>query len=282
MNILTFDIEEWFLSRNDEKVPIDKWGNFEQRVEKNTWRILELLDHHQQKATFFILGWIAEKYPALVLEIDKAGHEVGYHSYYHFHIEKLLKNGTFMEDLNRGLGIIESITGKKITSYRAPYFSFCSNPKQVVEALLNAGIKNDSSIIARSGKQAWFQHAEPFVFTLGEQKLFEFPLNRNRLFQVFPVSLGSGYFRILPIRLIDQMMKKSTYNMVYFHPRDFDANAPFSSRLSLGRNLLNRIGTKQTADKLDVILSNYKFHTVCEAQDILSKTPSEVPIFKMK
>lgn len=282
MNILTFDIEEWFLSRNDEKIPIDKWESFEQRVEVNTRRILDLLDHHQQKATFFILGWVAEKYPALVLEIDKAGHEIGYHSYYHFHIDKLLENGTFKEDLNRGLGILESITGKKITSYRAPYFSFANEPKPVVEALLNAGIKNDSSIIARGGKQAWFQHAEPFVFAQGEQQLFEFPLNRQSLFQCVPVSLGSGYFRILPLRLITQMMKKSTYNMVYFHPRDFDVDAPFSSRLSLGRNLLNRIGTKQAANKLDILLSEFKFSTIGEAQDILSTNPTEVPIFKLK
>ena len=281
MNILTFDIEEWFLSRDDDRIPKERWGAFGNRVEKGTRSILELLEKHNQKATFFILGWVAEKYPGLIGEIDKAGHEIGYHSYYHKHIKNQIKSNIFENDLENGLSLMENITGKKVVSYRAPYFSFNGHAKMVVEILIKHGIKVDSSVKAFSGDKNYFGNNAPFVFDSDGAQLLELPLNRINWPFIKPVFSGSGYFRLTPLKVLRYLFANNSYEMAYFHPRDFDDSLPFSNQLSFSRNVLNRIGNVQTARKLDVILSDYKFITVSKASKILSKPDADVPVIKM-
>ncbi len=281
MNILSFDIEEWFLSRDDDQFPIEQWGTFSKRVEQNTQTILELLAKHDQKATFFVLGWVAENYPKLVSAIDNAGHEIGYHSYYHKHIKSQIQDRYFENDLEKGLGMLESIIGKKVVCYRAPYFSFNDYAKDVVEILIKHGIKADSSVKAFSGTEKYFRMNAPFYFEKDGARLLEFPLNRINLPFIKPVISGSGYFRITPLQALRYFYAKSPYVMTYFHPRDFDGSKPFSNQLSFSRNVLNRIGTKQTAHKLDVILTEFKFVTICEAMNLLSTPDANTPTFNL-
>lgn len=281
MHILSFDIEEWFLSRDDEKFPVQQWDSFDSRVEKNIRVILELLEKHGQKATFFILGWVAEKYPQLIRQIDRAGHEIGYHSYDHKHLINQIANKKFEQDIEKGLELIEGLTGKKVRSYRAPYFSFNSHAKTVVEVLLKHGIQTDSSIKSYSGTQEYFKTNMPFFFESGGEKLLELPLPRINWPIIKPVFSGSGYFRILPSNVLHYLFKKNNYVMAYFHPRDFDASAPFSNRLSFSRNLLNRVGVGKTTDKLDAILSAFEFKTVGETFDILSSSEAKISTFNL-
>ena len=126
MKILTFDIEDWFhILDNEETNSIESWDQFPSRVERNVYKILEVLDDNDQRASFFILGWIAQKFPHLIKEIAERGHHIGCHSYAHQLVygQSQLE---FKDDLYRSKSILESVIGRKIDSYRAPGFSINS------------------------------------------------------------------------------------------------------------------------------------------------------------
>lgn len=281
MQILTFDIEEWFLSKEPEPVPSSQWTSFDSRIEKNTALILDLLEKHQQPATFFILGWVAENYPGLVKQIHNLGHEIAYHSWDHQSVSSLMANNSFEEDLKRGLGLLEDSTGKKVRSFRAPYFSFSDEPGRYVDILLKNGIVVDSSVKAFGGKHEFFSINKPFYFECNGDQLLELPLNRLDWPLIKPVFSGSGYFRLLPLKFSRYFFNQCSYTMAYFHPRDFDTTIPVSKRLSLSRNILNRVGVKHTSQKLGAILEGHKFLTVNEAFNLLSKNRSVLPVFKL-
>ncbi|MEA3443785.1 MAG: polysaccharide deacetylase family protein, partial [Bacteroidota bacterium] len=144
MHILSFDIEDWFLMNDSKRIPHSQWESYESRIEMNTKIILDVLERNNVKATFFILGWVAEKHPDLIKEIARHGHEIGYHSYYHLHIYHQNKK-EFEYDLQKGIQIIESITNAKIKCYRAPYFSLQDHSLWAIPVLMKNGIKVSSS-----------------------------------------------------------------------------------------------------------------------------------------
>ena len=135
MKILTFDIEEWFhILDNDSTKTVKEWSNYEIRIHSNMDRIFDFLAQSNQKATFFVVGWIAEKYPGVVKRIDEYGYEIGSHT----HMHQLMyeqKRKEVQEDLQRSINIIESITGKKVNMFRAPGFSITENNKWVFDIL---------------------------------------------------------------------------------------------------------------------------------------------------
>ena len=137
MKILTFDIEEWFhiLDNGSTREP-QQWARYEERIYRNVDRILELLDSHQIKATFFILGWIAQNYPDLVTKIDREGHHIGSHSNLHQLCYELSPK-QFKEDTRESIYRLEDIIGKKVTTYRAPGFSIKYENRWALEILLD-------------------------------------------------------------------------------------------------------------------------------------------------
>lgn len=146
MKILTFDIEEWFhILDNDSTRTVKEWSNYESRIHSNMNRIFDLLDKSNQKATFFVVGWIAEMYPEVVKKIDNYGHEIGSHTHMHQLMHEQNK-GELQEDLRKSILILESITGKKVKSFRAPGFSITEKNKWVFEILAENGITHDSSV----------------------------------------------------------------------------------------------------------------------------------------
>lgn len=262
MRILTFDIEDWFhiLDHPPVKYP-SQWESLQPRIKTNVEQILSLLEKHNQKATFFILGWIAEKYPEIVSAIIKQGHEIGLHSYSHQLIFEQ-KPEAFRADLRKSLSILNQFAKKPITKYRAPGFSVTPNSLWALKILMEEGISTDASVfpaLRQHGGCRIFPGNEPFLIKYGDTTLKEFPINTVSFKTINMVFSGGGYFRAIPYWLIKYLTNRSDYLMTYFHPRDFDASQPILKSLPLHRKVLSYYGIKNTEKKLDKWLSNYNF-----------------------
>lgn len=273
MNILTFDIEEWFLTEDSRQFAPEEWTKFAPRLEHNTRCVLDLLDRHRQKAVFFLLGWVAEHYPTLVRDIAAAGHEIGYHSFYHHHNDQLAPQA-FEEDLVRGLDLIEKITGCRPLYYRSPYFSMHGGNLWTVPILIKHGIVLSSSIRCQRGPSGQSLPDVPFKWAHKGQTLLEFPLPAGTLAGMRLPFAGSGYFRFLPGAVVQYLAQSRKYNMFYFHPRDFDQNPPQSRRLSPVRNLKNTWGTTRALAKLEKLLLRNRFITFGQAIEQLNGAES--------
>lgn len=266
MNVLTIDLEEWFHINNSTWKPIEEWPLLESRVVQNTNLILELLRKNKIKATFFVLGWIAEYYPELIKSITEDGHDIGYHSYYH-RIPKLQSKSEFENDLTNGLKLLESMVGKKIEYYRAPNFSLKN--KWMLDCLSANGIKVSSSIKNPMKHKGINLPLKPFILKRANHILIEMPLNTLYLIYLKFAYSGSGYFRILPKWMLYQLFKEEKYYMFYFHPNDFDTKLPWTKELGYSRNFMNSIGTGTTLTKLDGLTKKLKFINISEAIELL-------------
>jgi polysaccharide deacetylase family protein (PEP-CTERM system associated) len=143
MNVLTFDIEEWFHILDNTSTSTDEqWSNFESRIERNMPQLLALLDSSSQKATFFCLGWVARKYPGVIREIDNARHEIATHSDMH-QLVFTQERKEFKADVERSIKSLEDLTGKRITAYRAPGFSLTEETPWAFDVLAECGIETD-------------------------------------------------------------------------------------------------------------------------------------------
>ena len=191
-----------FRSRGSERhVDRATWDGYESRVAANTRRLLRLLDEHEVHATFFVLGWVAERFPELVREIHGAGHEIGSHSYWHRLVYELSPDA-FREDLVRSRDVLEQITGEQVTAYRAPSFSITKASLWSLEILADEGFTTDSSIFPIRHDRYGIPDAQPALHRLSTAAgdLWEFPASVVRIAGMnVPVS-GGGYFRLYPLR----------------------------------------------------------------------------------
>ena len=262
MNILTFDIEEWFhILDNSKTEGVSSWSEFECRIHKNIETIFEIIEEKNVSATFFIVGWIAEKYPEIVKKISDKGYEIGSHTHYHqlaYKQERL----NFYNDIEKSIKTLEDIIGKKVESFRAPGFSITEKNKWAFEVLYELGIKFDASIFPAGRAHGGFPTyglALPSIIEYNGIQIKEFPINTHN-FIFFPMIFsGGGYFRILPYNLIKLLTKKSQYVMTYFHPRDFDFNQPMVPGLSIKRKFKSYVGLKHCKPKLIKWLNEFKF-----------------------
>jgi polysaccharide deacetylase family protein (PEP-CTERM system associated) len=261
LNILTFDVEDWFHILDHWGVEDSgSWAQHPSRVVKNTQRILDVLDEHALKATFFCLGWVAECYPDLIRDILNRGHELGSHSYCHkLAYKQSCKD--FQEDLLRSISILEDISGKKITAYRAPGFSVTQENPWVFDVLIEAGIEYDCSIFPARHAHGGFHGmpATPFILERDRGEIKAFPMNTFHVAGRDVVFSGGGYFRLLNYQIIRQMMLRSDYVMTYFHPRDFDAEQPMILGLGMARRIKSYIGLKGAMSKLERLLAEFDF-----------------------
>ncbi len=268
MNILTFDVEDWFHILDNPSTKSEKqWMQYESRIHQNMDRILDLLEEHNQKATFFSLGWVARKYPEILKKIDSCGHEIATHSDMHQLIYKCNREH-FRQDLEKSVKSIEDIIGKKVRAYRAPGFSLTEETKWVFEELINNGITIDCSVFPTSrahGGFKKFRYAEPSYIDIDGEKIKEFPMNTYSIGGKTIVFSGGGYFRLLPYPIINYFMKHSDYVMTYLHPGDFDSEKPILEDLSSIRKLKSSVGLKGSYDKLERLINNFTFVDLEEA-----------------
>lgn len=262
MNILTFDLEDWFHVLDNASTRTEmQWERFPSRIRENTDRILNLLDAKNQRATFFCLGWVARKYPDIVRKISEAGHEIGCHSDLHQLVYEIGEK-RFREDLHRSIQSIEDTIATKVVSYRAPGFSVKESCNWFFEALIDCGIEVDCSVFPSKRAHGGFESFganSPVLVTTPLGTLKELPINTISIFGKDFVFSGGGYFRITPLWLIRYLIRKSDYVMTYFHPRDFDPDQPMLNSLSVIRKFKSYYGLKSAFGKLDSILDEFEF-----------------------
>jgi polysaccharide deacetylase family protein (PEP-CTERM system associated) len=268
MNILTFDVEEWFhILDNDSTKTANKWKNYESRIHANMERILVLLDTAKVKATFFCLGWIAETYPEIVREVVKRGYEIGTHTTMHQLIyEQSPKE--FSNDVEHSIKTLEDITGQKVKYFRAPGFSIRKDNKWAFEILASLGIEIDSSIFPAPRAHGGFpSYKEPFpsILQYNGIQIKELPISYSFILGKAVIYSGGGYFRFFPYSLIKRWTEHSSYVMTYFHPRDFDSDQPIIDSLPLMRRFKSYVGLSGALRKCEKLLNNFDFIDISEA-----------------
>ena len=278
MKFITFDIEDWFhILDNPETAAPSSWDKFESRIDHGVGLILDLMDKHDIKGTFFCLGWIAEKHPHIIKRIDAAGHYIGTHSYYH-QLAYEQTEDDYRKDISDSIKILSDLTGKKIDAYRAPGFSIKESNLWTFDVMAEEGIKYDSSVFPANrahGGLPQFTTDQPCkVITRKGYELIELPMNTASLLGQKFVFSGGGYFRLLPEWYLTKLFKSQDYVMTYFHPRDFDAGQPMIPGLSGLRKFKSYTGIKQCEVKLNKVLSSYRWHSLNDP--ILSASISKV------
>ncbi len=270
MNILTFDIEEWFHILDHETTKTEKnWDRYEKRLDANLDLILRMLSSRDLKATFFCLGWIARENAPALRRIVLNGHEIASHSDLHrLSYEQTPKE--FRTDLEVSIKSLEDATGCRIRAYRAPGFSLCKKNKWVFEELVSAGIEIDCSIFPANRAHGGFEdfgQARPVRVKTDSGIIKEFPINTTTVFGREIIFSGGGYFRLLPALLIRYLITNSDYVMTYFHPRDFDPGQPMIPDLPLVRRFKSYCGLKGAENKLMGLLDEFPFVSLAEAEE---------------
>ncbi|MGM0644766.1 MAG: XrtA system polysaccharide deacetylase [Thermodesulfobacteriota bacterium] len=277
--LLTFDVEDWFQVENfKEYIEFSTWNSFELRVEKSTRKILDLLDEFpfKPKATFFILGWIAEKLPGLVREIRKRGHETASHGVSH-HLCTDLAHKDLVQDLTASREILESITGSPVTGYRAP--SFAVNNK-VLDLISDAGYEYDSSYNSFSGHGRY----GTLDLSAAEKKeaawrvnggFYEIPVSNTRIGgKVIPLG-GGGYFRLFPFAVfrkgIKAVLKDSNAFVFYAHPWEFDPDQPRVTQASKKFKFRHYINLSQTEHKLRRLIQTFSHCSFLTCAEYISR-----------
>ncbi len=249
LNAMSVDIEDWFQVGAFETV-IDRadWDQLEHRVERNTNAVLALFDDAGIKSTFFILGWVAERYPALMRQIVAAGHEIANHGYDHARVFTLSPD-QFRSDLDRSRKILEDTSGQKVIGYRAPSFSIDQRTPWAHEILAEQGYTYSSSVAPIRHDHYGWAGSPRFAWKPVEQSDFiELPVTTVKLGKHVFAAGGGGFFRLLPYALYKLSLRKMQSDdghgaIFYFHPWEIDpdqprvGNAPIRSKVRHYTNL---------------------------------------------
>jgi polysaccharide deacetylase family protein (PEP-CTERM system associated) len=271
INALTIDVEDYFqVSAFESVINFDDWARFESRVEQNTLRLLDILDAHNTKATFFTLAWIAERYPRLLREIAARGHEVGSHGYAHRRVYTQTPS-QFQQETRLSKRILEDIVGQPILGYRAASYSITSHSLWALDVLQEAGFVYDSSIFPIRHDLYGIPGYQRFChvhLTDSGQSLVEFPISTVRIVNAnLPVG-GGGYFRLFPycftrwgIRHLNSIEGQPA--VVYLHPWEID---PAQPRIPAGRTSRFRhyLNLAKTASRLARLLQDFQFSTMAD------------------
>ncbi len=270
LNAFTVDVEDYFqVSAFEGQVRRHDWGRYQSRVETNTHRVLALLQRHHVTATFFVLGWVADRYPGLVAEIHSCGHKIASHGYWHRLIYRQSPE-RFREDLRRSKDALQRVTGEAVTAYRAPSFSITRQSQWALEILVEEGFRLDSSIFPAHHYRYGIPGAEPRVHQIATSAgtLWEFPPSVVRLARLnIPVS-GGGYFRLYPLpvslRLLSFVNRRYRRPFVfYIHPWELDPEQPRLPRTSWFSTAKHRLNLASTASRLDTLLQAFRFGPLC-------------------
>lgn len=260
---ITIDLEDWYTA-HDYAIPKSSWDSCESRVEKSTIELLDLLSRYRVKAIFFVLGYIANRHPDLIREISDRGHIIASHGYWH---EKLydLNEEEFKSDLRMSLQLLESITGKKVTYFRAPSWTYDKRSEYLHGVLSAEGILVDSSLQPFRTPLSGVANAPlaPYYPTLKakDRRILEFPVPVYKLGPLIIPFCGGFYFRLMPYRYIDFMLKKLLEKrdcFIYIHPWEIDNEQP-KPRAPLYIRFIHNFGIRGAKHKLEKLLMNYRF-----------------------
>ena len=273
-NALTIDVEDYYMvSAFADVVKFEDWCHYESRVEKNTMMILDLLAEFGVTATFFVLGWVAERHPALVRDIKAAGHEIACHGYNHRLVYDLTPE-QFREDVRQAKDILENITGTAVKGYRAASYSVIKSTLWALAILVEEGFQYDSSIYPIRHDRYGLPSAErfPHLISTAKGEIMEFPPSTYQVWgQNIPVA-GGGYLRLYPwmvtkaiIKRINEKEKQAA--MIYVHPWEIDAEQP-KLKGCWKSEIRHYINMRSTMPKLRGLLTEFKFKPLSVLHDI--------------
>lgn len=280
MNVLTFDIEEWYIEQLYHGARLEKYQEFDSYLN----RILDLLNEQGVKATFFCLGKIATDFPEVVKLIASNGHEIGCHSNGHIWLTKMSPD-ELRKDTHNAISALQDVIGKEVVSYRAPAFSIGDGNKWAIEILASEGIERDSSIFPAKrdfGGFPRFPTASPTIIEYQGSSIKEFPICLTHLFGKDIAFSGGGYFRFFPYSFVKKRVCSADYAMAYFHIGDLihnkggvmsreDYETYFKENGSLKNRLVryakSNLGTKKAFGKMSKLVSECDFISLQEADE---------------
>jgi len=256
------------------------WSSEASRVERNTEKILELLERHRYRATFFVLGWVAERHAKLIERIAKAGHELASHGYGHELVTKLSPDA-FREDVRIAKKILEDVSGAPITGYRAPSFTIMPSTRFALEVLVQEGYLWDSSVVPVVHDVYGWPGADPYLHRIDTPSgsLWELPPSTAGLPGARIAVGGGGHFRIYPYPLVRRLLRrieaKGEPIVFYLHPWELDPEQPRmdGGRLSLFRHYRN---LAKVESRLERLFDDFRFASVREVLPALAQAKERV------
>jgi polysaccharide deacetylase family protein (PEP-CTERM system associated) len=271
-HIFTVDVEDYFqVEAFADRVPRSTWNKYSCRVVGNMQRILDLLEQHKTKATFFFVGWIAERFPELVRQVAALGHELGCHSYWHRTVYSLCPE-EFRNDTRLAKQVIEGAAGVPVLGYRAPSWSITKACLWALDILAEEGFRYDSSIYPIHHDLYGVPNAQRFLYVhpcAGGRMLPEYPPTTLRLFGLNLPAAGGGYLRIAPMaytrwtfRQFERKYRKQV--VLYLHPWEIDPDQPrLAGKLRSQFRHYTNLG--RTEERLRWLLRNYSFQPFRDA-----------------
>lgn len=262
MNVLTFDVEEWFhLLDNDSTRSEEQWKRYEVRIHENIDRIFRILEETNTKATFFVIGWIAKTYPEVVKRLAEK-YEIGTHTMNHQLVWQQTRE-EFRADVDSSIKLLQDLTGKPIKYFRAPGFSIRESEAWAFEILNDLGIEVDCSVFPAHhahGGMPSYGKGEPAIIDVNGVQIKEFPISTREIHGHHLIYSGGGYFRLFPYWLIRKWAREdSDYLLSYIHPRDLDPGQPLIKDLPLQRKFKSYVGLKGAEAKLRRFLTEFPF-----------------------
>lgn len=261
------DFEDWY--QGFEIIPTESWENYPARIERNCVKILELLKAHSIKATFFVLGYLAERYPHLIRAIYDDGHEIGSHGYSHTQIFRLSPE-KFDDEIKRTNEAIVKITGKNPIGFRAPIFSIIEESLWAIDVLAENGFLYDSSIYPTLNYRYGIVKAERFVHEINTErgnKIVEIPVSTAKFANLnIPVG-GGAYFRIWPYFVtrwgFRQVVRDGQPGVFYIHPWEIDTEQP---RIKLPKrlSLTHYTNLRSTEKRLTRLFNDFSFSSMAD------------------
>ncbi|MBB5203971.1 polysaccharide deacetylase family protein (PEP-CTERM system associated) [Inhella inkyongensis] len=262
-NAMTIDVEDYFqVSAMAPYIPRSDWARIRCRAEDNVMRILAMLDEQGVKATFFTLGWIAERHPGLVRAIVAGGHELASHGYGHERASDMSPTA-FSDDVRRAKALLEDIGGVAVQGYRAPSFSIGTDNLWAFDVLLEAGYRYSSSVYPIAHDHYGMPDSPRFAYPV-RPGLIEVPVTTNRFGQRNVPSSGGGYFRLLPYSLsrwlIQRVNQRDQQSAVfYFHPWEVDPEQPRVKGIDAKTRFRHYVNLGRTEGRIRRLLSDFSW-----------------------
>lgn len=263
INALTIDVEDYFqVSAFAPHIARSEWSHRECRIENNINRILDMLEQHDTKATFFTLGWVAERYPILVRSIVRMGHEIASHGYNHERASEQTEEN-FFSDIQLSKYVLEDISGCKVNGYRAPSFSIGEANIWAFDCLVRAGYRYSSSIYPISHDHYGMPKSPRFSYVV-RPDLIEIPITTCRIFNRNLPSSGGGYFRLLPYAISRWMLNRvntvdQESGVFYFHPWEIDSGQPRIHGISRKTRFRHYVNISCMEDRLNRLLDDFRW-----------------------
>lgn len=278
-NAFTVDLEDWFQGLTSTNPQVDRWPEFESRVESSTARLLDMLRGHGVQATFFVLGYVADRYPRLIEEIADQGHEIGVHGYYHRFVYRQTRD-EFARELERSIAAVHRITGEQPRTHRAPYFSINSDTPWVFSVLASQGIQSDSSVFPTRNMLYGYPSAPRYPFRVEGYELIEFPASTIRAAGGTWPMAGGFYVRALPYALTRWAMRRLQSQdmpaIIYVHPWELDTGQKYS-KVTARERVTHYHGRRGLEAKLNKLLSDFSFGTLDALHAALQQRGGGIP-----